>query len=149
MHKASNIAVLLALAWGLSARAQDQVGTTRRWSEVQSTTRAAPTVSCLDAVPEGMDLRGVRGYRLMIEADTGQTLSGSGNLRAYYYDFGVGAWLRTPALDIAVTLSSTRRQGYADIIVPVRSGCVLYAADTVGVSGGGVTVRVTAWIGGA
>lgn len=148
MHKASYISILFALTWGLSAGAQDPIGSVRPWTEPQAITRPAPTISCLAAVPEGMDLRNVRGYRLMIEADSGQTLTGSGNLRAWYYDFGLGAWMRTPALDVAVTLTATRRQGFADVTTVVRTGCVLYAADTVGVSGGGVTVRITAWIGG-
>lgn len=139
--------LLLLLFLPSLASAQDPVGTVRRWAEPQALTRAAPTTSCLAAVPEGMDLRGVRGYRLMIEADSGQTLSGAGNLRAWYYDFAVGAWNRSPALDMAVTLTATRRQGYADVATLVRSGCVLYAADGVTVSGGTVTVRLTAWIG--
>lgn len=142
-----HLSLLLLLFLPMLASAQDAAGTVRRWSEAQALTRAAPTVSCLAATPEGMDLRSVRGYRLMVEADSGQTLSGAGNLRAYYYDFTVGAWARTPELDVAVTLTGVRRQAYADVTSPVRTGCVLYAADTVTVSGGTVTLRITAWTG--
>jgi hypothetical protein len=85
----------------------------------------------------------------MIEADVGQTLSGAGTLRAWYYDFTIGAWARNPDLDKNVTLSGQRRQVFSDVSTLVRTGCVLYAADSVTVSGGTVTVRLTAWIGGA
>lgn len=132
------------------ALAQDSAGTVRRWSEVQSLTRSAPTASCLAASsPEGMDMRSVRGIRVGIDAPTGQTLTG-GALRAYSYDFTAGAWRRVPDLDITTITSGLAGQWYADQAVLVRTGCLLYAADGVTVSSGTtVTVRITAYTGGA
>ena len=147
MHRLLLLAVLLPL----SALAQDASGTVRRWSESQALTRPAPTASCLASVsPEGMDLRYVRGYRVSVAAESGQTLSGTGTLRAYHYDFTLGSWARTPALDVTLSTSGVRTIWLPDAATLVRSGSVLDAADTVGVSGGTtVTLRITAWTGGA
>lgn len=134
------------------ASAQDAAGTVRRWSEAQALTRSAPTASCLAASsPEGVDWRGVRGFYVRLEADSGQTLSGAGSLRAWRYDFGEGAWVRVPELDLTVPAgaSGLRRYGFGERSTVVRTGCVLYAADSVTVSGGTLTVRITAWTGGA
>lgn len=143
--------LLLCLLPGV-ALAQDAAGTVRRWSEAQALTRAAPTTSCLASVsPEGIDWRGVRGFYLILEADSGQTLSGAGSLRAWHYDFTFAAWVRVPELDLTVPAgaSGLRRYAWGDRSTEVRTGCVLYAADTVTVSGGTLTVRIVAYTGGA
>jgi hypothetical protein len=98
-----------------------------------------------------MDWRNVRGFYVRLEADTGQTLSGAGTLRAYRYDFSGAAWVRVAELDLTVPAgaSGLRRYAYGDRVTAMRSGCVLYAADGVTVSGGTVTVYITAWVGAA
>jgi hypothetical protein len=144
--------LLFLLLLPLTAAAQDPTGTVRRWSEAQALTRSAPTASCLAASsPEGMDWRSVRGFYVRLEADSGQTLSGAGDLRAWRYDFSDAAWVRVPELDLAVPAgaSGLRRYGWGERSTVVRTGCVLYAADGVTVSSGTVTVRITAWTGGA
>jgi hypothetical protein len=144
--------LLFLLLLPLTAAAQDPTGTVRRWSEAQALTRSAPTASCLAASsPEGMDWRSVRGFYVRLEADSGQTLSGAGDLRAWRYDFTDAAWVRVPELDLAVPAgaSGLRRYGWGERSTVVRTGCVLYAADSVTVSSGTVTVRITAWTGGA
>lgn len=145
MHRVLLAACLLL---SLSVSAQDAPGYIRRWSEAQALTRSAPTVSCLAASgAEGIDFRGVRGYYVRIEADSGQTLSGAGTLQAWRYDFGEGAWARVPDLDrtIPAGASGMRRYGFSDRINYDPSGCFLFAASGVTVSGGTVTVRITAW----
>lgn len=140
----------LLLLLSLPALAQDAAGTVRRWSEAQALTRSAPTASCLaTSSPEGVDWRGVRGYYVELTADSGQTLSGAGNLRAWRYDFVRGAWVRVPELDLSVPAgaSGLRRYAWGERASYVRTGCVLYAADSVTVSGGTLTVSITAWIG--
>lgn len=114
----------------------------RSLSESQALTRAAPTASS-----DGMALDNLAGYRVSVCAESGQTLSGSGNLRAYLYHGDVGLWMRNPALDLAVSVSGARCQVFPDIEPAAReigeNHRVLYAADTVGVSGGTtVTVRI-------
>lgn len=141
-------AVLLALALPLSSLAADPLQSVRRWSESQPLTRTAPTASCTAAVsPEGTQLDGVRAIRLMLEAPSGQTLSG-GSLLAWYYDHGAGAWFRNPANDLTVT-SGLAKQAWEDLPVYIRTGCVIYATSSVTLSGAGtaVTVRIVGWTG--
>lgn len=145
-------AMLLLLLFAVPAAAQDPTGSVRRWSEAQALTRAAPTASCLaTSSPEGMDWRNVRGFYVRLEADTGQTLSGAGTLRAYRYDFSGAAWVRVAELDLTVPAgaSGLRRYAWGERATYMRSGCVLYAADGVTVSGGTVVVYITAWVGAA
>jgi hypothetical protein len=137
--------VALALLVASSAQAQTTSGQYRKWSESQALTRAAPTNSCYaDTSPEGMDLRNVRGYRVIIEAASGQTLSGGGTLHAYVYSPVVSAWIRNNDLDLTVDASSVRRQIFPDLETKVRAGCVLYATSSVTVSSGTVTVYIEA-----
>lgn len=141
---------LLLLLLPMSALAEDPLNSVRRWMEPQSLTRAAPTVSCAaTSNAEGLNLDSVRAFRVMVEAPSGQTLTG-GTLLAWHYDFGAAAWLRNPANDLTVT-SGLARQVWEDLPVYVRTGCALYAASSVTLSGAGtaVTVRVTGWYGGA
>lgn len=144
------VLLLLMVLTPLAAAAQDVPGTTRRWSEPQSLTRAAPTASCLaTSNPEGMDSLSVRAIRVMLEAPSGQTLTG-GTLLAWHYDYVAAAWFRNPANDLTVT-SGLAKQVWEDLPVYVRTGCVLYSASSVTLSGAGtaVTVRITGWTGSA
>lgn len=140
-------------AWLLasSAMAQQTIapGYIRMRSESQLLTRAAPSdaIHCLSASPVGLDLRDVRGYRVIVVAESGQTLSGGGTLRAYLYDFFEAAWVPNEQLDISMAdgKAGVRRNVFADIATMVRAGCVMYAADGVTVSGGTtVTIRMVA-----
>lgn len=148
----TRVALLLTLFLPLLASAQDAAGTVRRWSESQALSRAAPSSSCLaTSGAEGMDLRNVRSFRVILEAESGQTLS-AGTLLAYVYDFSLAAWVRNPDLDktVSVTSGTQRRQAWPDQSVIVRTGCVLYATSSVTASGGTTaTVRIVAWTGGA
>lgn len=140
---------LIALgALGLIAApvsAQTVPGQYRKWTEAQALTRAAPTNSCYaTSSPEGMDLRNVRGFRVIIEAASGQTLSGGGTLQAYVYSPATASWIRNNDLDLTVDASSVRRQVFPDLETKVRSGCVLFATSSVTVSSGTVTVYIEA-----
>lgn len=110
--------------------------TDRAVTEVQLLTRAAPTLAT-----EGLDLSAVKGLRVCVSAASAQTLSGGGNLRAYYYDATLARWARNNDLDVAVDLASARDQCFPDFAVPVQFGRALWAADSVTVSGG-TTVSV-------
>lgn len=126
----------------------DLPGTTRLWSEVQDATGSPATRAAPTTVDEGMSLENVDGFRVMVSAASGETLSGAGNLRAYLWDTDLAAWIRNPELDIAVTTSGQRRLVFADQEVKVPSGRVLYAADGITFSAGtaGVTVQIKAWL---
>lgn len=141
--------LLLLLLFAVPSLAQDVSGTVRRDVSSQALTRAEPTSSCIDATPIGMDMRGVRGFRVGVDVLAGQTVTG-GILRAWYFDFGPMAWARNPDLDITLSVG-IGDQWHPDQATVVRTGCLLYATDGVTLSGAGATViiRLTAWVGGA
>ncbi len=126
--------LLLVLAAGLipaSSSAQDISGTTAYWTEVQLLTRAAPTL-----VTEGLNLRGVVGFRVTVCANATRTLSGAGSLRAYVWDNNLLRWIRNPGIDLSVSSSAMRCMAFPDVETVAASGRVLYAADGVTVSAG-------------
>ena len=146
----SYLAILLALLPTVALAGSDPLYSVRRFTESQALTRTAPTAACDAAVsPEGMQLDSVRALRVMLEAPSGQTLTG-GNLRAYYYDWSRAGWFRNPANDLAIT-SGLAKQVWDDVPVYVRTGCIIYATDAVTLSGAGTAAQVSlvAWIGSA
>jgi hypothetical protein len=113
----------------------------RYYWESSPLTRTAPTAAPVSGtVGSGMDLAGVQGARIGICPAVGQTLTGTGNLRAYLYDPAVGEWMYDPDLDLAVSKASptgVRCRVWPDKPTAFRGpGRILYATDTVGVSGG-------------
>jgi hypothetical protein len=120
---------------------------TRPFTESQALTRAAPTLST-----EGVSMSQITAFRVSVCATTGNTLSGSGTLKAYLYNPAVGLWMRNPSLDVAVTNSGERCQVFPDFTVtsiavtgsaPYRT---LFATSAVTVSGGTtVDVRIDAY----
>lgn len=93
-----------------------------------------------------MDLAGVYGARVGVCAGAGETLTGTGTLRAYLYDPAVADWFYDPDLDLPIAKATpTGARGcraWPDWVTGMRGGGrVLYAADGVGVSGG-TTVNV-------
>jgi hypothetical protein len=108
------------------------------WYEDQALTRTAPS-----AATDGIPLHDLQGVMVVVEANSAQTLSGAGSLRAYVYDPIVAAWFRVPALDLSVNSASIRRMGFeSEQIAGLRRATRLdYATDSVTVSGG-TTVRV-------
>lgn len=137
------LAIILALLPFLALGGADPINTIRRFTESQPLTRTAPTADCDlgDVSPEGMQLDSARSIRVMLEAPSGQTLTG-GNLRAYYYDWSRLAWFRNPANDLAVT-SGVAKQVWEDLRVLIPTGCVLYATDSVTLSGAGTAAQVS------
>lgn len=134
--------LLVALLPSIALAGDDPLYSTRRFSESQALTRTAPTAACDAAVsPEGMLLNTVHGLRVMLEAPSGQTLTG-GTLRAYYYDWSRAAWFRVPANDLTVT-SGLAKQAWPDVEVYLGTGCVIYATDSVTLSGAGTSVTVS------
>ena len=102
-----------------------------------SCTRAAPTVAA-----EGLDLGGAKGIRLSVCAASGQTLSGAGTMRAWYYSPKAAKWMRNPGLDFVVTASGVQCQVFPDLLATVNQdgSKVIWAADAVTVSGGAALV---------
>lgn len=142
------LALLLCLL-SLPALAQDASGAVRRWSFAEATTQGEPAVSCFSALGSegGMDLRSVRSYQVMVEADVGQTFTGAGSIVIYYYDFIYGWFPAVQLSKVMTAASGVRKAAFAADIAPLRTGCLFPGTLGVGVTGGGVTVRVTAWTG--
>lgn len=147
------LVVCLAVLLAVPAAAQTLVPCTsscpaRLYWESQPLTRAAPTAApSAGTVGSGMSLAGVYGARVSLCPAAGQTLTGEGTLRAYYWHNSVGTWMRNPDLDLSVGSATTTANPcrvWPDWTTGVRGGgYVLYATDAVGVSGGtAVVVRV-------
>lgn len=104
----------------------------RYYYSTQTATGGAPTLGNV-----GMGLDGVEGYRVSVCAESGQTLSGTGTLRAYGYHSDAGLWMRVPAIDLTVSASGVRCMMFPDIKPGVNSNHrVYFATDTVAISGG-------------
>lgn len=115
------------------------------WTDPTATssgTRAAPTL-----VTEGMSLNGVRAFRVIVSAASGQTLSGGGNMRAWVWQNAHGRWARNTQLDFAVnpTIATTRDFAAPDFAVGVGDARVLFQADAVTSSSGEITTQIQAW----
>lgn len=108
------------------------------WYEDQALTRAAPTTTA-DGVPLSPELDTLT---LVVEADSGETISGGGAMRGYLYDDFVTAWVRCAELDWSTITAGARRVSINFVALGSRKGArVMWAADAVTVSGG-TTVRV-------
>jgi hypothetical protein len=110
----------------------------RSVTSVQSTTEAtAPTAN------EGVNLDAVSGFNIYVEADEGQTLTGSGDLLGYLKSGIRGRWARGDAqLDLAIPAEANGHRTYvfSGFTVPSPRGRLAHLCDGVGVSGGGVTI---------
>ena len=102
-------------------------------------TEAKPTDGDTTA---GASLTNVGGYTVFLEADAGQTLSGSGTLYAYLYNPQTSKWHYAPDLSFVVPSSATGQSGVGFIGVYVSSpwGRVCYRPNAVGVSAGNLTI---------
>jgi hypothetical protein len=139
--------ILLAVL--LSAPAFAQIN--RYSSEAQAVpTRAAPTTA---SVSVGLRMEDVMGYRVTLCAESGQTLSGAGEVHAYWLDDNTGLVTRTEEADEIVSVGATscsgsacRCQTFLSRPNTVQMGGVLwYTTSGVTVSGGTTaTVRVSA-----
>lgn len=134
----------------VSGLALAQMGSEIVAAENQALTRAAPaladfTVTSGSTIGKSLDLADVAGFRVSICAEATRTLSGAGNLRAYWYDLRASEVMRNPSLDLAVT-GTTKCQVFPDQMVVTPRGRVLYVSDGVTVSAGTtVDVRITGW----
>jgi hypothetical protein len=112
-------------------------GTYYTVNESGSGTSAAPTLAT-----EGIALQDLDSISVVVSADLTRTLSGTGNLRCYIYDPEIARWVRCPGADLAVTASAVRDMAFPDMeVITPRAQRIEWAADTVAVSAGGITVH--------
>jgi hypothetical protein len=107
---------------------------------VQAASESAPGAT------DGCNLNDVGGFDLVLEADNGETFSGTGKLDAYrQHDAAVG-WAYSPSstIDLATltpSIAGQRRFSVEGWTVANPRGAIAHVANGVGVSGGGITVR--------
>lgn len=118
-------------------------GNVRTWTATQTASASVPSGV------DGLDLRDVRGFRLIVTADTDQHIDGVGNMRAYVYDNSTAAWVAVPEWDKALSADAggTFGMSWADVPVHARSGYLAYITDTVTVDSGNVNVRLVGYTG--
>lgn len=118
----------------------DSLAHVRRWGEVQTGDRDAPTLAT-----EGMDLRNVRGFVVSAAAAEGESFNEVGALAAWRYDAAVAGWCRVPAWDLAVTgTGAAQFIAWGEREVLVSAGRILYACSAMEVSSGNISVRIAA-----
>jgi hypothetical protein len=112
---------------------------------------AASATQAFDAAAtDGASLRSASGWDVYVEADSGQTLSGTGTLQAFWFSDNQQRWMRAPDFDITVPASAASNRGYyalagspgKGIPVLVQGGRIGYAPNGVTVSSGGVTIYI-------
>lgn len=104
---------------------------------VQALSEAAP-VSILD----GMDLAGAGTCLPLVIANNGQTLTGGGWLRCYYYSRQLGIWMPHQRLDQELVDVGGAQYGPLEPFPIIHNdGKLAFIADSIGVTGG-TTVRV-------
>lgn len=111
---------------------------------VQGTTRAAPTL-----VTEGLDLTGVKAYRIIVSADSTKVLHGAGNMRAWVWSLLLTRWVRDMQLDFPVTPSGSTWVNVRDIStgdtdLSVALGRMFWQADGVDADAGNITTQIEA-----
>lgn len=117
-------------------------GTNGLWTDSVATSsgsRAQPS-----AATEGFDLKGVTYFHVFVLADSGQTLSGGGNMLGWLYDAELGLWCRSQDLDFAVSVSGTRCQVTSDFKEGAHWGRIVFQASSVTRSGGEITTKIRA-----
>ena len=115
--------------------AWDSLGS-RSVKKTMATTGSAPTLA-----DDGIAIDVATGFSVFAEADSGQTLTGTGSLFCYVYDRVFAAWIRAPALDMTISnVSGQRRLAFPSLEVFARRGRIVYITNALAVSSGSVTV---------
>lgn len=111
-----------------------QASAANAWYEDQLLTRAVPTTSTSDGVP----MKDMDAITVVLEADSGATISGGGSLVCYLYDPTVAAWFRSAENDVtSITPSAVRRASFNFVVSGARSATrVMWACSSVTTSAG-------------
>ncbi len=105
-------------------------------------TEAAPAASLTLADGLGAFIGDARGWQVIVEADSGQTLSGAGALTAWQWNPESGVVDRAPYLDLAAPTAGVRGQVYAAVERLGQRGRVFYVPTGITVSLGGLTIYI-------
>lgn len=93
---------------------------------------------------DGLSILNMCGLRVIVSAASGQTLSGAGTLRFWYYDTTLSSprWMLNQNVSLPVTQSSRRDAVFEDLPIYNGFGRVYVEAESVTVSSGVLTVRL-------
>jgi hypothetical protein len=105
-------------------------------------TESPPADGLTPAEGTGATFSDAMGYHVVVEADSGQTLSGAGSLRAYVWNPFSGVWGRTPNLDLATTTAGVRGLALGNLAVFAPRGRIAFVPNGVTFSAGGLTVYI-------
>jgi len=105
-------------------------------------TESPPADGLTPADGTGAVIGDSQGYSVFIEADSAQTLSGAGSLKAYVWNPISGVWARAPGSDLATTTASVRGLAVLNQAVYAGRGRVAYLPSGVTMSSGGLTVYI-------
>jgi hypothetical protein len=104
-------------------------------------TEAAPTL-----VTDGCLITDLDGLTIHVEADSGQTLSGAGTLKAWLWNDNSLVWSRAPDLDKSVSTASVRAVSFlGDAVVSAR-GRIAFEISGVTASSGSRTIYYLATV---
>jgi hypothetical protein len=107
-----------------------------QYSGTESTT--APSLAT-----QGFSLKGRRGYRVIVSAANGQTISNSsGTGDVYLYSEALGRWMRSSSFDFTVSASGVQDFPTPDTEVAASTGRVFVKLTGVTFSGGVGTVTI-------
>lgn len=136
---------LAALLMAAPALAQVNTATIAVVGPAAAATQAANNAE--DNIPtadaDGMSLSGIKKIIVIVSAASGQTLSGAGTLKFWYYNTAIDRWIENKTSTISVTMSG-RRDQVSDLYdsFPDGAGRIYVEADTVTSSSGALTVRI-------
>jgi hypothetical protein len=105
-------------------------------------TESPPSDSLTPPDGAGATVADAMGYYVCVEADSGQTLSGAGSLKAYAWNPLSGVWARVPDLDLATTTATIRGLGFIGNEVISRRGRIAYVPSGVTYSSGSLTIYI-------
>lgn len=106
--------------------------------EDQTLTRAAPTTSATD----GVAVKDLDAFTVVVQADSGQTLSGAGTIDMYMYDDYLALWVRVPELDTTIATSGVRQVAYNFVISGSKSLTRILPKCTGVTVSSGTTARI-------
>ncbi len=98
------------------------------------------------AAADGVVIGSTNKLRIVLSAASGQTLSGAGTLRVWFYDVGLARWVKNQNVSFTVTQSAVRDAVFENLDLgggPTQR--VYIEAVSVTSSGGALTVTLQTW----
>lgn len=97
------------------------------------------------AAGDGANIAGLSSCTVVVSAASGQTLSGAGTVRLWYYNSTIARWAENMDVYSTQGVSSQRDSLTQAFNVGVKTGRLYAEARSVTASGGALTVRLVCW----